>query len=358
MNNRSSRILCFFFSVFLSVLFIWLTGFFFCDSLRPYTYDPDLDKFIYIPNQLYRQRSEGFAKTWHGLYGINGIRNIKNDKRSKIIIWGDSYIEAHQVNDSEKIPQRITAKLSAAGLHDKLMSYGVGMSGDSVADYYFDIPRYENLTRDVYAHYIIITSFEDTLPDQPTDTSGGVFKSEPLRFQENGWAPRIPKIKEICNRFGVFFVWTPFLAVRSALTEFSLLPKWVRNGHQSDILPQPVEPSDMLRKYWSFLFQEIQKQTEKPVNFVYCPVIPAMNGGKIIRDDRDDAKFLLFKEIAEGYGVTVLDAREPFISFYDQSGLFPRGFINSRPSGGHLNKYGHDIVAGLITSHILTKEVD
>ena len=358
MNSRPIRIFPVVFSFFLSVLFIWLTGFFFCDSLRPYTYDPELNKYIYTPGLMYKKRSEGFARTYHGLHGINGIRDIKSDERSKIIIWGDSYIEAHQVNDPEKIPQRITEKLSATGFHDKLMSYGVGMSGDSVADYYFDIPRYEKLTGDVRAHYIIITSFEDTMPDQATDTRKGIFKSNPLRFYEDHWAPKIPKVKEIFNRFGLYFVWQPFLAVRSSFRKISFLPKWIGSGQQQDTLLEPVEPSRMLREYWSFLFQEIRKQTDKPVSFVYCPAIPAMERGKVIYEDVNGEKYFLFKEIAEEYGMTVLDARDSFISFYKQTGIFPRGFINSRPSGGHLNKYGHDIVAELITFHILTKETD
>ena len=59
--------------------------------------------------ELYK--SEGFGTTYIGSSGVNAIVDIAKESRKKIAIWGDSYIQAYQVNDSDKIPQVVTAKL-------------------------------------------------------------------------------------------------------------------------------------------------------------------------------------------------------------------------------------------------------
>ncbi|MCD6578371.1 hypothetical protein J7L48_02745, partial [bacterium] len=137
-------------------------------------------KMIHSPNIVYKHRSEGIAKTYKGLFGINAIEDITKDSRKKIAVWGDSYVEAHQVNDNKKMPQVITSKLSNKGLGENLICFGVGMSGDSVADYYFDIPKYEQLTKNIISHFIVIANIRDILPNQSTDIIRGIFKSNPF----------------------------------------------------------------------------------------------------------------------------------------------------------------------------------
>lgn len=354
MRNNAVKIGSILGAFFLSVLFIWIVGSVFCDSLRPYTYNEELEKIIYVPHTIYKQRSEGYAETFHGMYGINAIRDITKDQRAKYVVWGDSYIEAHQVNDSEKIPQLITEKLSMGRLSGESMCYGVGMSGDSVADYYFDIPKYERLTKDILSHYIVITSIEDTLPDQSTDTRKGIFRSEPLRLYEDHWRPKIPEVKALFARMSLNFAWPTFMSARSSFTKLSFLPGCKEKTVREQDTVVGDRSSDKMVEAWGFLFEELLKQTDRPVNFVYCPTVPTIDSGKIIEDDRQEKEMSLFIETASKYGIPVLDARPNFVAFHKRTGLFPRGFLNSRPTGGHLNKYGHEIVADLIASHIMT----
>ena len=57
--------------------------------------------------------------------------------------------------------------LSKNGFGNKLMCFGIGMSGDSVGDYYFEIPKYENIAKPILTHLILITSIEDILQPNP-----------------------------------------------------------------------------------------------------------------------------------------------------------------------------------------------
>ena len=156
-------------------------GIFFLASLTSYEFEPKLNKYIHTSNTIHKNRSEGWSTTSVGKYNINAVPDITKIKGPKIALWGDSYVEAWQVNDNEKMPQVITSLLNQQEID--LFCFGIGASGDSVADYYFDMPEYEQLAQTTAAHFIIITNFTDILPDQKSDKKNGVFKSNPFRLE-------------------------------------------------------------------------------------------------------------------------------------------------------------------------------
>ena len=114
-NNLLKRLIQISLSLFVSFLFIWVTGYLFCNSLDHYQYDEKLTKVIPAPGTI-KYRSEGIATTYRGAYGINAIEDITRDSRKKIVVWGDSYIEALQVDDCLKIPQVVNKNLLNIGL--------------------------------------------------------------------------------------------------------------------------------------------------------------------------------------------------------------------------------------------------
>ncbi|AGF78972.1 hypothetical protein UWK_02433 [Desulfocapsa sulfexigens DSM 10523] len=344
-------------SFVVSVLFIWCVGYFFCDSLRPFQYDSSLKKYIHTPHIFYKQRSEGFAQTHKGLFGINAIPDITKVRGNKIVVWGDSYVEAHQVNDSEKIPQVITRKLNERGLGQQLMSFGIGMSGDSVADYFFEIPRYEHLVKDIAAHYIVITNSKDILPDQPTDNKKGLFKSNPFGLYEDNWSPKYQNIKNVFSHLNLSFVWQPALSALSAPERLHFLPNIQKTEDAAAPFNKDVPSNKFLIDSWSFLLKNLRNQTKVPIIFVYAPGVPKIIKGEISDYDENAIQIALFADIAKGYGIELVDTTYKFVKFNRDTGLFPRGFSNSKPSEGHFNRDGNDIVATMIMDHFLKEEM-
>jgi lysophospholipase L1-like esterase len=350
LSNLLSKLATTGISLFVSILFIWVVGYFFCNSLDYYKYDPQLNKFIHAPFLTYKHRTEGFASTKKGLFGINAIEDITKDGRRKIIVWGDSYIEGHQVNDKLKIPQVITKKLTNDSANSQIMSFAVGMSGDSVADYYFDIPKYESLVKSVAAHYIVITSINDILPDQLSDTTRGLFKSNPLEIYHDKWHPEFQKAKAQLNNFGLYFIWQPIRSLISTIKKITFIPT-AQISHVENKAQQTYSPQ-FLQESWEFLLSELRKQTSKPLVFIYCPHVPKIEENKISITDPDQQQIELFSKIAKKNNIQFLNSSYQFINFYETTGLFPRGFSNSKPSVGHFNKYGHEIVSRLIVDHL------
>ncbi len=345
-------------SFLLSLLFIWIVGYFFCNSLVYVKYDETLGKYIHDPGLFYKHRSEGIATTFKGRYGVNAIGDITEFPQEKLVVWGDSFVEAHQVDDPEKIPQQITKKLAARGFEKRAMAFAVGMSGDSVADYYFDMPKYEKLVPNVKAHYIIVTDVRDTLPDQPSDTIRGVFLSDPLRLTYVDQPPKFQGIKKKLNDFGLYFIWEPALEAMQSVRNLHFIPALkknppaISNGEEAENSSLGAE-----KKAWRFLFEELKKQTRLPLIFVICPTVPFIDGGTIAKTDPQADEVAAFSEVAEKHGIPVLDVSERFIQFYENTGLFPRGFPNSKPGEGHFNRFGQVLVAEEIVEHALTKGI-
>ncbi len=333
-------------ALFISTLFIWIVGYFFCNSLTYYKQSPQLNKLIHAPFTIYKHRSEGIASTHKGLFGINAINDITKDKREKIAIWGDSYVEGHHVDDKYKIPQVVTKKLTT---NNQIMSFGIGMSGDSVADYFFDIPKYEQLTQSITAHYVIITSINDILPDQSSDTKRGLFKSNPFEIYHDNWQPKFQQIKRKLNNFGLYFIWQPIRSFISSVRKISFAPNPKQKQKKSN---QILYSNEFLQESWEFLLSELRKQTSTPITFVYCPHIPKIKHNQILVKDLHQEQIELFSLIAKQHNIQVINASRSFIGFYENTGLFPRGFSNSKPGEGHFNMYGHKTVAELIVDHL------
>jgi hypothetical protein len=344
-----------FLSFLVSFLFIYAVGYFFCDTPLYYVYNEHLGQFIHSPGVVHKQRSEGFGETHKGLYGVNAIHDISNDKRYKIAIWGDSYVEAHQVDDALKMPQIVTAALSQNGFADKVMSFGIGMSGDSVADYYFEIPKYEDIAKKIIMHFILITSIDDILPDQPSDDTRGLFRSNPLNFYLEPWEPRHQDIKKFLYDYKIYFLWDPVRTTFMSKKQLRFMPGKINSRN---IFPETDNPgfSDAsMSNAWIFLCSKLREQTQSDIVFLYCPVVPRIEKNKIRFDDQDLPYILRFSAIAKNYNIRVIDTSNEFITFFKETGHFPRGFGNSRPSIGHFNKYGHEIVSRVIISYLLKK---
>ncbi len=94
---------------------------------------------------------------YKGLFGINAIEDTSLDNRKTISTRGDSFVESHHTDERNIIPQVATRELSDKGIGKDLMCFGIGMTGNSVADYYYNIPKHKQL-KSIVSHFIVITN--------------------------------------------------------------------------------------------------------------------------------------------------------------------------------------------------------
>jgi len=340
-------------SLFLSFLFIWIVGYFFCDSIYIYKFDSALNKYVGEPGLEYRHRSEGNGSTHVGKYGINGIEDITKIDKRKIIIWGDSFVDARHVDDKYKLAQVVTSLLQKNS-DNNVISFGVGMGGDSAADYYFDIPKYELIAQNVIAHFIIIHSMRDFLPNQWGDDERGIFKSDPYRLENKAWEPKYQKfgeIKNILNNLGLYFIWKLVSDIKlSYYSGFHLdfYPRIKKRTALSERLDEEDNTVSNFVRPVSFILGKLRSQTKAPIILVYCPNVPTIIKGNISFTDLNASLFNKVVIEASKNNIACLDLTGDFINYFKATGNFLRGFSNTRPGLGHLNIEGHRIVAEAI----------
>lgn len=94
----------------------------------------------------------------------------------------------------------------------------------------------------------------------------------------------------------------------------------------------------------------LQKVSASAGNVGAKPIImyhsfPKFNeGGQLLLTD-DDSAINQFRILCEKNGIVFLDMRERFIEEYRKNYTLPYGFCNTSVGGGHLNKYGHAMIA-------------
>jgi len=329
---------------------IWAIAWFFLDSIRPHVLEPHLARYVAPAGSNYRFRSEGWAVTHYGKYGIAAIPDIGLASEPKIALWGDSFVEAPHVADSLKMAQQVTAIWNRK--HSKpLLAVGIGRGDRTVADYHFLLPWYEELTP-FLCHIIVMGSLRDVCPD------GIWFVTQP----EYGFVSRqrrqpLPELRLFLDRYRLEFLWTPYWSLvgekRNPLTHrvirFHLGPLPVASPHHRWTW-QNLEQVDS--EAWNFAVQSLSRRTSVPVVFLYAPRVPYIDSGQIIRDHPARDHALRFAEICRHNGSDFIDLTDRFVAFYDETGQFPIGFANSQYGKGHYNKYGHRLIAEEVCDYV------
>jgi hypothetical protein len=327
----------------------WLLGMAFKNSLVLHRYDPVLQKSVMLPGSTHQHTSEGIAVTTSYAHSIVGYEHI-DANASCIAIFGDSYVESFQVSDSFKMGDIVTQEC-AERYHNGIIGLNIGASGRSIADYYHDIPKYEQLYHVMYI-VILLGSMDDVLPDSAASQYDR-FVSEPdFSFVKSDRAPRFETFKNTLAAFRLDFLW-------GILRDGLMQRRWdFPFLYQSKAASQTPPPATGLRdtafytRAWDYLLTHLKRQTSKPILFVYCPTIPSISGNAVSYKDPDQSLASAFAAACREHGLTFLNLGDAFIASYVRSGTLPRGFSNSRPGFGHLNESGHRIAAEAILDEL------
>ncbi len=320
----------------------------FCNTSEPYSYDNATDSWVITPGSEIQYRSEGWGESYFGEYGLGCIPDITMESHRVILLWGDSYVEAMQVDDSEKIAQQLTRLLQHEDVNQ--ICAARGMSGDNIADYIENIPQYENQIPSIDTHIIFISCAEDILPDQKDDSRVVFQTGNGYHFVTSDTHYSFQNIKSFANRVRMYFAWPLLRKVTQNLSlRFSLGP--VKTMQKSETQSNNNEKVNM-KEVGDFLAKSLRDVTSKNIIIVYAPHVPRISNNKILYNDADWDFISYFMESCSVYNISFINMYDPFVNYYKKTGKFPRGFANSRPGEGHLNVEGHRIVAETIFEYM------
>ncbi len=354
---------------FLSIGVIWMVTAVFSDSVPLEEWSGALGRNTLAPGTTYQERREGWATNHIGEHGLIASRPEDLAATEKIVIWGDSFVEAFHVEDSAKMHRRLTDLLRQEP-GGKGAALAVGERFCSIADYRFRIPDYEAVLKDVKLHVIHLYSLEDTFPDQYPGGRISLFLTEPdLHFEkyDNEFreieAPVSPgRARVLIHQYHLQF----FSRLRTSLTNIARLDglRFAPGTAQKStadpaahrawnrFLDPAWGSAEPPLEAWRFLLRELDSTTEAPILFVYAPPTPALLSGDLILENPEKNLANHFSSLCKEQGIGFVSLEEPFLRFLEANGRFAKGFHNSRPWEGHYNADGHRLVAEAINSWI------
>lgn len=330
----------------------------------------------YLPNQIsrngiqtlptgytYRWRSEGYANTRIGPFGMPG--KTKLDSGSQIIgsgnqrirsgnqrirsgnqrlaLWGDSQAEGVCVSDQNKL----FAQIEKAS-QNRFEVLPFAKSGDAIGDWIAQIPWAES-EAGIDHHLFFIVDLEDLADLSPPDP--------PTQGRFGGITALIPSFVVTAVRN---IAMDPKGGVRTL--RFSVGPV-TKNKNLKTKTPSkqslentPSGPSadsnakSMLQDAETAI-KRLTAISDRPITIVYAPPRPLIVGGKIVWTDSNEDLARTIRKLAESNSIQWLDATE-VLRKLAQKGRFPHGFPNGQIGAGHLNEAGNHALATWIVDWI------
>lgn len=270
-------------------------------------------------NQWKSMTMEGFA--WNK-YDESGFNNLEVMSKIDNLLMGSSHMEAVNVQGDENV---------CALLNDMKcgITYNIGMSGHTIytcvqniadaIDYYqpqnYLIIETDTVVLDATSMSQVL---EDCYPHIPSYDSGIVFMIQ----------KKIPLIKSFYKAVDTW---------RSSST---------RENTAESIDGKYEDEQNYKQTLNCFIEKAVKpvKDSGAQLIIVYQPTVEIDCNGNIMRKSNTDA-LVSFKEVCENNDVIFLDMTYFFEKLYYDEHILTHGFINSAVGVGHLNKYGHRLIA-------------
>ncbi|MFH1913881.1 MAG: hypothetical protein ABIK45_06375 [Pseudomonadota bacterium] len=309
-------------------------------------FDPKINRWVAKPGTTSRTRGEGWASSTIGEHGIRGLRGGILPQGPKVVFWGDSFVEALQVEDSERMAQVFTALARQDGL--VMSGVGIGNGGDTLIDAVLRLPDYAVSLAPVTLNVLVLSRLEDLLPDKLRPCRSRFVSTPGFRLERMDCPPSL-----IARRLA-----SPFrtLELAGAFEVFRKLKAITLRLDPGPAACAPEEerlaPKADEDAAFNFLLNYIREQSHSPVLLLRIPPIPTLEQGRIRLADPQPKFSQKIAQACERNGVGFLDLAPAFAAHFQTTGRFAHGFFNSPPGTGHLNQDGHQIVAEAVLNYI------
>lgn len=330
---------------------------YFMTSLRVYEWSAELNDYVIKAGYVHRNRNEGWSTTHYGPYGLNGTAGHDPTGGPVVLIWGDSYVEAHQVNDEDKVASQVTKMLSSR-TGRSARAFAAAHAYWSVADYYFRIPQYEALLNPA-CHFIVLA--EHGLKDLCADGETFRLRPHPEFVRRPVEDPRKIGVMAALDRWHLANVTlVPWKAVRrvagaartARFTPGRYEPSGDVAGGTGCMSLPPIEDSEALVASWNYALDMLRARTNRPLVLVAVPEVPSVRHGTVCCDHPQKAWSVRLAELCAARGIGYIDMAQILADDYRLTGKFCRGFHNGRPGSGHLNARGHYLLAQQICTYL------
>lgn len=321
---------------------------------------------------------EGYGLTWYDKWGALQTPYHDNKKDNNVIVLGDSQTECLQVSDNLKFVSVAETLLRHDGYNADL--HNLGRSGLAMADYVSWLPPFRSIFRPrVIVVQLAAKDFTESFEEGQFnrfvlkedgaldlshiyDLSEGFIQKARSRYRfgyqikELGyqrWRLMQASFAESGKKIALD---NPFSGMvnenpNSAADEPPSPQTMNLQVSPADVPAEQIVDTSVFDPRLADLQMKLLLEASEgvPLVVVLLPSAPYISGDSIEMDDPAHEQLLEFmKRYPE---VTVVDPLPAFQELASNGGL-PRGFFNTKPGAGHLNKDGNQVVGQLLAHAI------
>ena len=292
--------------------------------------------FHWIPNGIRTTMNEGFS--WSRV-DSNGYNNQKAFKRNDIdiLLMGSSHSEAFQVNQNEMTISLLNKYLRSFN------SYSIAVSGHDLYHCVNNINNAYNFY--IPKKYIILETWRIVF--DPLTLTNVINNKLTIKF-----------LNEKIYKY--FYYLQKFLpSTRSIIKQIRL---WRAQSKKLFFTEKTIN----IDKDKSFYYKTLNKFlafTRKsvpdniPLIIFYHPSYTLQNDGSI-KNNTDNWYLKTFSDACKYNNIIFIDTDSDLQELYKTRHILPYGFINTAVGVGHLNKYGHEVIAKRLAKEIIKLEGD
>lgn len=293
--------------------------------------DSNATDYKWQKGQYKANMTEGFA--WIR-FDDNGFNNIdSNTNNIDMLIMGSSHMEAVQIKQKDNVSEIINKNTN-------YKVYNIGMSGHQI---YNIVNNFESAINYYNPNKYVIIEVDNI--DLDVNTMNDVINKKFARIKsyDSGvvfYAQKIPAVKTI----------------------YKQVQDWLNTENNTEsnveklVLNNIDEYDKTLYNFLKIINENSKKNNIKTI-IVYHPREKLDKNGDI-NYITDVSKLNSFKDDCEKLDIIFIDMSETFKKYYYKEHKLAHGFNNTHVGNGHLNKFGHKLIANELIYKINEMEAE
>jgi hypothetical protein len=289
--------------------------------------------YVWEQHAYYSKMTEGFGYGKMNNEGFNNLHDY-NAQPINVLLMGSSQMEGTNVPQN-----KTTAALLNLAFNKSKYVYNIGISGH-------DFPHIiNNLERSVQFYkpreYVVIEI--------------GSIRSN-IQELELGLNSSLEKIPSYDSKLMFYLQKIPYLRLL-----YSQYKSLAGKGNGMDISDKKVSSDE--RQYSEVLFSVMEKMSQTAMAYnvkiiiFYHPRFKLNYDGSI-SENTDDKYLKIFENACKFENIFFVNLADDFSENYETNYLLPHGFLNTAVGEGHLNRHGHQVIAGALVKKINQIEMD
>ena len=276
----------------------------------------------------------------HNLRGIEGYGNIIIDENgfnnqvdfamdeAEILFIGSSQTEAQQVNAKENYVSLINQEYSAT------KAYNLGISGETFSSTFFRIvPLKENFPNAKMFVFEInkMPSLEDL---QQIEMLLSEDKIDNMPGKAMSWMNNNPVTLKAMSMFPMI-----------RLLKYQYVQWKEKTNGNTKAIPESTLDADAYKQELRRVLLLGKEKAGTTEIIIFNLAHTRLNKAGDVEIIPDQGENEIFQKVCSDISMTYIDMAGPFTTAYQREHVLPYGFLNSPIGTGHLNRYGHRIIA-------------